>query len=150
VHHALIAERMGVDAVTVFGSEGGGHVGDYGLTTLSLVPRAVDLLGAGELDTLLILGSVHSTLRVWKNKASEKAAELEASGADFAEIFKVVAGGVTREMLEGGDVESGIIVCSQDVGIVREIKPVKEIISGIAREAEAIAGRLAFGNLRDR
>ena len=200
VHHALTAESMGVDAVTVFGSEGGGHIGDYGLTTLSLVPRAVDtleipviaaggiadgrgmmaalslgaegvligtrllmteecpihdnikrkLLEAGELDTLLILGSVHNTLRVWKNKASEKAAELEARGADFAEISKVVTGGVTRKMLEEGDVESGIIVCSQDVGIIRDIKPVKEVISGIAREAEAVAGRLAFGNLRDR
>jgi len=40
--HALNAQKAGVDAVTVFGSEGGGHIGELGLTTIVLVPRTVD------------------------------------------------------------------------------------------------------------
>lgn len=44
VRHALSAQKAGVDAVTVFGTEGGGHIGEVGLTTMVLVPRAVDVL----------------------------------------------------------------------------------------------------------
>ena len=200
VHHAVIAEDMGYDAVTVFGSEGGGHIGDAGLTFLSMVPRSADLLripviaaggiadGRGlaaalalgaqavligtrlllseecpihdnlkrsmleacESDTVTVLGTVHNTLRVWKNPAAEKAAELEAAGADFSEIIKVVAGSLTRNMFETGDPDAGIIVCSQDIGIINDIKPVSEIISGMVEEAEVIAGRLAAGDLTAR
>lgn len=193
VHHALTAQGLGADAVTVFGSEGGGHIGVYGLSTLSMVPRAVDvldvpviaaggiadgrglmaalslgaeaaligtrlllteecpihdnikraLLGAGELDTIPILGNVHNPLRVWKNRAALKVAELEERGADFEEILEVVAGAVTRGMFQDGDAHSGVVVCSQSVGIIQDIKPLAEVISGMAREAEGIAKRLA-------
>ncbi|NIV31472.1 MAG: nitronate monooxygenase, partial [Anaerolineae bacterium] len=44
VRHALSAQRAGVDAVTVFGSEGGGHIGELGLTTMVLIPCAADAL----------------------------------------------------------------------------------------------------------
>jgi len=44
VRHAFSAQKAGVDAVTLFGSEGGGHIGDLGLSTAVLVPRAADEL----------------------------------------------------------------------------------------------------------
>jgi len=44
VRHALKAEAAGADAVTVFGSEGGGYIGELGLSTIVLVPRVVDSL----------------------------------------------------------------------------------------------------------
>ncbi|MDY6795743.1 MAG: nitronate monooxygenase family protein [Actinomycetota bacterium] len=193
VQHAVTARNMGADAVTVFGSEGGGHIGYYGLTTLSMVPRAVDqldipviaaggiadgrglmaalslgaeaallgtrlllteectlhdelkrrLLEAGEMDTLPILGSVHNPLRVMKNRASLEVAEMEAQGASFDDIIKIVAGVITRRMYGEGDADSGVIPCSQSVGIIHELKPVAQVIGGIMREAEAVARRLA-------
>ena len=193
VRHALVARDMGYHAVTVFGSEGGGHIGDADLTFLSLVPRAVDeldipviaaggiadgrglaaalalgaegvligtrlllstespvheavkrrLLEARETDTTVILGSVHNRLRVWRNAAALKAAELERAGAPFEEIIKVVAGSLTREMFRTGDQDGGIMVCGQDVGLIREVKPVAEIISGMVEEAEAVLERMA-------
>ncbi|MCP4515678.1 MAG: nitronate monooxygenase, partial [Delftia sp.] len=42
--HAFSAQKAGVDAVTVFGSEGGGHIGELGLTTMVLTPNAADML----------------------------------------------------------------------------------------------------------
>ncbi len=192
VRHAVSAQRAGVDAVTVFGTEGGGHIGELGLTTMVLVPRAADaveipLLAAGgiadgrgllaalvlgaegvtigtrlllteecpihenlkqalaaatEPDTLLVLGSLHNTLRAWKNPAALKVAKLEANQADLWEILNIVAGTETRRMLEEGDVDAGVIPCSQGIGLVREIKPLAEVISGMVREAAAIAARL--------
>ncbi|OQY22022.1 MAG: 2-nitropropane dioxygenase [Anaerolineaceae bacterium 4572_32.2] len=191
--HALSAQKAGVDAVTVFGTEGGGHIGELGLATMALVPRAADLLeipllaaggiadgrgllaalalgadgvtigtrllvteecpihdnlkqaliGATELDTLPILGSLHNTLRAWKNPAALKVAELEARQADMWEILPIVAGAETRRMFEEGDVEAGVIACSQSIGIVGQVKPVADVIEGMVREAAAIWEQLA-------
>ena len=52
VRHARSAQTAGADAVTVFGTEGGGHIGEFGLSTMVLVPRAsselhVPVLAAG-------------------------------------------------------------------------------------------------------
>jgi nitronate monooxygenase len=44
VRHAVSAQVAGADVVTVFGSEGGGHIGELGLSTLVLTPRAADSL----------------------------------------------------------------------------------------------------------
>ncbi len=192
VRHALSAERAGVDAVTVFGTEGGGHIGELGLTTMVLVPRAADaleipvlaaggiadgrgllaalvlgaegvtigtrllltkecpihdnlkqaLIASTELDTLPILGSLRNTLRAWKNAAALKVADLEAKEADLGEILALVARTETKRMIREGDVDAGVISCSQGIGLVREIKPVAEVISEMVREAAAIAAAL--------
>ena len=192
VRHVLSAQKVGVDAVTVFGTEGGGHVGEVGLATMILVPSAVDavdipviaaggivdgrglvaalalgaegitvgtrllvttecpihdnlkraLASATELDTLSILGTLRNTIRAWKNSAALKVAELESKQAELGEILSVVAGTATKRMYEGGDLDAGIIPCSQSIGLVHEIKPVAEVIDGMMREASEILGRL--------
>jgi NAD(P)H-dependent flavin oxidoreductase YrpB (nitropropane dioxygenase family) len=190
--HALSAQKAGVDAVTVFGTEGGGHIGELGLSTMALVPRTasaldVPLLAAGgiadgrgllaalalgadgvtigtrllvttecpihdnvkqaliaatELDTLPILGSLHNTLRAWKNAAALKVAEIEAEQGDMWQILPLVAGTETRRMIHGGEIDAGVIACSQSIGIVTEIKPVADVIAGMVREAAAIRDQL--------
>jgi nitronate monooxygenase len=192
VRHAVSAQKAGMDAVTIFGTEGGGHIGELGLTTMALVPRTVDalevpvlaaggiadgrgllaalvlgaegvtigtrllvteecpihenvkraLMAATEQDTLPILGSLHNTLRAWKNAAALKVAELETQEAGLWDILPLVAGTETKRMIGEGDVDAGVIACSQSIGLVREIKPVAEVISGMVREAAAIRARL--------
>jgi NAD(P)H-dependent flavin oxidoreductase YrpB (nitropropane dioxygenase family) len=193
VRHAQSAQRAGVDAVTIFGSEGGGHIGELGLTTMILVPRAVDLLdvpvlaaggiadgrgflaalalgaagvtigtrlllteecpihrdlkealaAATELDTLPILGTLHNSLRAWKNLAALKVAELEAAKADLWEILSIVAGTESKRMYQEGDTHAGVIACSQSIGILNQIKPVADVISEMIGTAAAIRERLA-------
>jgi nitronate monooxygenase len=192
VRHALSAQKAGVDAVTVFGTEGGGHIGELGLTTIALVPRAADLLdipvlaaggiadgrgflaalalgaegvtigtrllctteaplhdhlkqallAASELDTLPILGSLHNTLRAWKNPASLKVAELESGQGDLWEILSIVAGIKAKQMYREGDIELGVIACSQSIGIVRQVKPVAEVIEGMVQDAARVRDAL--------
>jgi len=195
VRHGVSAQKSGVDAVTVFGSEGGGHIGELGLSTMALVPRAADaleipllaaggiadgrgllaalalgadgvtigtrllvteecpihpnlkqaLIAATEMDTLPILGSLQNTVRAWKNKAALKVADLEAKEGDMWEILSVVAGTETQRMIQEGDVDAGVLACSQSIGIVHEVKPVAEVIEGMVREAAAIQERLGSG-----
>jgi len=185
VRHALSAQRAAVDAVTVFGSEGGGHIGEIGLTTMTLVRRAVKslqipvvaaggivdgrgliaalalgadgitigtrllitaecpihenlkraLASATEVDTLPILGSLQNTVRAWKNPAALKVAELESHHAGLNQILPVVSGTATKQMYEGGDLNAGVLPCSQSIGIVPEIKTVAEVINGMMQEA---------------
>jgi nitronate monooxygenase len=192
VRHALSAQKAGVDAVTVFGTEGGGHIGELGLATMVLVPRAADALqvpvlaaggiadgrgllaalalgaegvtigtrllvtqecpihgslkgalaAATELDTLPILGSLHNTVRAWKNAAALKVAELEAGQADLAEILAVVAGTRAKRMYQEGDVDVGVIACSQSIGMVSEVKPVADVIREMVQEAATIGEQL--------
>ncbi len=189
VRHALSAQKAGVDCVTVFGSEGGGHIGELGLTTMVLVPRAADLLeipvlaaggiadgrgllaalalgaegvtigtrllltdecpihenlkralaAATEVDTLPILGSLKNTLRVWKNRTALKVAELEADQAELWRILDIVVGTATKRMYREGTVDSGVIACGQAIGIMREVKPVSDVINEMVQQAAAIA-----------
>lgn len=193
VRHAMSAQKVGVDAVTVFGIEGGGHIGDIGLTTMALVPCAVKslsvpvlaaggivngrgmlaalalgaegvtigtrllvtkecpihenlkqaLAAATELDTLPILGSLQNTVRAWKNAASLKVAELESRHAEMGEILSVVAGTATKKMYYDGDLDAGVIPCSQSIGLVHEIKPVAEVIEEMMHEAAGTLELLA-------
>ncbi|MBN1177610.1 MAG: nitronate monooxygenase [Anaerolineae bacterium] len=197
VRHAVSAQSAGVDAVTVFGSEGGGHIGELGLTTMTLVPQAaaaldIPVLAAGgivdgrgllaalalgaegvtigtrlmvtdecpihenvkralaaatEMDTLPILGSLHNTLRAWKNAAALKVAELEAGGAGMWEVLSVVAGTETRRMFHDGDVDGGVTACSQAIGMVEAIQPVAQVIAEMVAEAEAARQRLGEWSL---
>lgn len=194
VRHALSAQKAGVDVVTMFGTEGGGHIGEVGLATMVLVPSAVDALdtipviaaggivdgrglvaalalgaegvtvgtrllvtaecpihdnlkralaSATELDTLPILGTLRNTLRAWKNSAALRVAELESKQAELSEILSLVAGTATKRMYEDGDLDAGVIPCSQSIGLVHEIKTVAQVIDEMMREASEILGRLA-------
>jgi nitronate monooxygenase len=190
--HALSAQKAGVDAVTVFGSEGGGHIGELGLTTMVLIPRAADvveipviaaggiadgrglaaalalgadgvtigtrllvtqecpihedlksaLMTASEVDTITILGTLHNSLRAWKNPAALKVADLESKDSDLWEIFNIVAGAETKKMYQGGDTNAGVIACSQSIGLVSEIATVSDVINKMVSQAEASIGSL--------
>ena len=185
--HALSAQKAGVDAVTMFGSEGGGHIGELGLTTMVLIPSTVDsvdipviaaggitdgrgllaalalgadgvtigtrllvtqecpihehlkqaLMEASEVDTITILGTLHNTLRAWKNPAALKVADLESKDSDLWEIFNIVAGAETKKMYHEGDTSAGVIACSQSIGLVSEIETVSNVINDMVAGAEA-------------
>jgi len=192
--HALSAQKAGVDAVTVFGSEGGGHIGELGLTTMVLVPKAADavdipviaaggiadgrgllaalaldadgvmigtrllvtqecpihddlklaLLQATEVDTVTILGTLHNTLRAWKNPAALKVADLESKDSDLWEIFNIVAGTETKKMYREGDTSAGVIACSQSIGLVSEIESVSTVINDMVDQANASIARFGI------
>jgi NAD(P)H-dependent flavin oxidoreductase YrpB (nitropropane dioxygenase family) len=96
------------------------------------------LLAARETDTMPVLGTVGNTLRCLRNRAAERAAELEEAGASFEEVVAVAAGANTRRMMEEGDSGAGLLPVSEAVGLVHEIKPVREIVAEMVGQAEDI------------
>jgi len=102
------------------------------------------LVGASEVDTVLIMRSLNSTHRVWKNKAAARVLELE-SGApgDPSEIFSAAAGAKAKEMYDNGVLDVGVVSCGQGVGLLHDIPTVQDLFDQMAADAESIAGKLA-------
>lgn len=101
------------------------------------------LIGATELDTMVIMRSIQNSHRVWTNEAAKKVAELERLGAGLAEIVKVAGGEKAKRMYQEGDLNAGVISCGQGIGLVKRIMPMKDLIEGIVQQADALRKRLA-------
>ena len=101
------------------------------------------LVQASELDTMLIMRSIHATHRVWTNAAAQKCAELEAQNADPMEIFDVVGGAKTKVMYDEGDLDAGVISCGQGVGLTHDIPSMQELFDRMMGEAEGVVNRFA-------
>ena len=101
------------------------------------------LVNAGELDTMLVMRSIGSTHRVWKNAAAVRCAELESDQASLPEILNVVAGEKAKRMYREGDLDLGIIACGQGIGMAHDIPTVKELFDRTMKEAADVVRGLA-------
>jgi putative enoyl-[acyl-carrier-protein] reductase II len=97
---------------------------------------------ARETDTVIIHRSIKNTARVVKNKAAEKTLSLEQRGATLEELMAVIGGGMSRNAYQEGDVDGSVIGCGQCVGLIHEIKSVKEVIEDMIQEAQSILQKL--------
>ncbi|MFA5786661.1 MAG: nitronate monooxygenase [Actinomycetota bacterium] len=103
------------------------------------------LLGATELDTDVVMRSVGFAHRVWMNTPAKKTAEIEARGGSIEEIYPFVSGKAARQMYETGDIEVGTVSCSQGVGLIHDVKPVRAILDEMESEAKRIHDGLSLG-----
>jgi NAD(P)H-dependent flavin oxidoreductase YrpB (nitropropane dioxygenase family) len=190
VRHAIKAEKIGCDAVSIDGFEAAGHPGEDDVTSLILIPLTRDAinipiiasggfadgrglvaaLGLGadginmgtrfvatqeapvhrnvkqtlvdhsELDTKLIMRTLRNTERVINNSVVEKVLEIEDGKGEtkIEDLMPYVSGLVGKKMLEDGQMEKGIMVAGQSMGLVRDIPTCKELLDRIMDEAEAM------------
>ncbi|NOZ85879.1 MAG: nitronate monooxygenase [Deltaproteobacteria bacterium] len=105
------------------------------------------LLEATETDTAVIMRSVGFAHRVWLNGPARKVVEIEAQGGDdiLPKIYPYVSGESAKKMFDTGDTEAGSISLSQGIGLIREIKPVREILHEMVEQALEIHRALPFG-----
>jgi len=169
VRHALSAERMGVDAISIDGFECAGHPGEDDVpgglvAALALGAEGINMgtrfmctkespihenvkrqiVENDERATDLIFRTMHNTSRVARNDISRQVVELERSGAKFEDVRELVAGTRGRVVYETGDPDHGIWSAGQVQGLIHDIPSCAELISRIVTEAEAIIkGRLA-------
>lgn len=100
------------------------------------------LLEAKETDTVLVQRSIRSTLRVLRNRASEKVLELEREGASLEQLIPYIKGEKSREVLEKGLIDEGMVVCGQAIGLIDDLPSVKDLMERIMEEAEETLKRL--------
>jgi len=138
------ADARGLVAALALGAEGIVMGTRFVATTESLAHLNYKewMLQAQETDTVMIQRSIRNAARVRKNYGSEKVLEMEARGATLEELLAVVSGKVGRDSLFEGDLDNGTFSMGQCVGLIKEIKSVKEVIEEIIFEADNILNRL--------
>jgi enoyl-[acyl-carrier protein] reductase II len=80
-------------------------------------------------------------VRVLKNKLSRQFLELENSGASKEEIENLGVGKL-RAAAQDGDIENGSVMAGQIAGLVRDIKPVQEVIEELVLHTEQVLANL--------
>ena len=98
------------------------------------------MVQCSERDTMLIFRKLRNTARILKNSVAEKIREVETSNPDHTieDLIEYVSGEKSRQVLETGDLDHGIIWGGQTVGLIRDIPTVKELIDRIVLEAADI------------
>jgi nitronate monooxygenase len=98
---------------------------------------------ARETDTLMIQRSIRNAARVMKNRAAERALAMEQRGATLEELMTIISGDLGKKALDEGDLDSAVIACGQCVGLIHEIKTVKEVIEETVRDAQTLLEKLS-------
>ncbi len=97
---------------------------------------------ADETKTMIIERSIRNAARVLMNDAASKAQAMEERGATLDELLTVIGGQIGKEAFTGGNVDSAVIACGQVVGMINELKSVKEVIDEIVEGAKSIQQRM--------
>lgn len=92
------------------------------------------LLKAGDRDAIVTGRTTGHPVRCIKNKLTREFDRLERAGAPAEELEKLGAGRL-REAVVEGNTKDGSVMSGQIAGLINDIKPVREIIEGITREA---------------
>jgi NADH:quinone reductase (non-electrogenic) len=96
------------------------------------------LLDHNEKDTILVQKSIHNMSRVANNMAAKLTLEMEARGTTLKELMTVIAGRISKQCYQNGNVDGGLFALGPVMGIVNDIKPVQLLMDDIVAEAEGI------------
>ncbi len=102
------------------------------------------ILKAKDRDTSVSGRSTGHPIRALKNKLTKHYEELEKKCAPIEELERLGIGRLRAAMIEG-DSETGTVACGQIAGMVKEIKPAKEIIDEIMEGANVVLRNLGVG-----
>ena len=101
------------------------------------------IIKASDRGTVVTGRNTGHPVRIIKNKLYREFEKLEKSGASVEKIEKFGVGRLRLACIEG-DVEMGSVMAGQISGLVKEIKPVKEIIENIIAECDSVINRLNY------
>src|SRR5882762_59184 len=155
VRHALTAERLGVDIVSIDGFECAGHPGEEDIPGLVLIPLAaralkVPVIASGGIAdgrgmaAALALGAegVNMGTRFQVTREAPVHDEIkqalvraiEQRGCQFDDIRHLVAGARGREALEKGDLNGGIISAGTVIGLIDDVPTCQELLQRMVKE----------------
>jgi nitronate monooxygenase len=77
------------------------------------------------------------------NMAAKLTLEMEARGTTLQELMTVIAGRISKQCYQNGNVDGGIFAVGPVMGIINDIKPVQQLLDGMVAEAEAANKRIA-------
>ncbi|MGV8146512.1 MAG: enoyl-[acyl-carrier-protein] reductase FabK [Alkaliphilus sp.] len=99
------------------------------------------LLRAKDRDAIVTARVSGHPVRVLKNKFAKEFMKLEEEGITKKELEEIGAGKLRLAAVDG-DVENGSVMAGQIAGMIKEIKPCKELIEGIIFDAKIKLNKL--------
>lgn len=99
------------------------------------------IVEATERDTTLIMKSINNTHRAIRTAFTDKILEMEARNSTFEELYPYIAGDNTRKFYESGDINVSPVMAGRSIGLIHDIPSVKDLMAGMVKQAEDIAGR---------
>ena len=102
------------------------------------------LLGLAETDTIMV-GRKSGPLRVVRNACSTEMSELERSTDDLAELRGKIGYHRFPQAAVDGDVENGLVVAGQVVGMIDDLPRVADLLERMVAEAAEIFDRKRAG-----
>jgi enoyl-[acyl-carrier protein] reductase II len=129
-----IADKRQVLAVLALGAQGI-QVGTVLLATDECpihLNYKMKIVNARDTDTIVTGRNTGAPVRVLKNKMSREYMRLTGQGmtVDLLELEKLTLGSLRRAVFEG-DLDGGSFMAGQVAGLVKSIRPIKEVIEGL-------------------
>jgi NAD(P)H-dependent flavin oxidoreductase YrpB (nitropropane dioxygenase family) len=142
-----IADGRGLVAALALGADGINMGTRFCATQEARIhPRVKQAyLDSDERGTALLFRKLRNTARVGRNSVAEEVIRrLDAPDSTFADVAELVAGAKGRQLLEAGDLDSGIYWASMAQGLIHDLPTCGELIDRIMDDADSIiADRLA-------
>ena len=96
-----------------------------------------------EKDTVLCQRAIKNMIRVAHNAAADECLEMEKKpGVTLQDLMPIISGAVGKQAYQSGDTSRGMFAVGQDIGLISDVKPAKEIIEDMIREAVEAVDRL--------
>lgn len=93
------------------------------------------VLKAKDSDTVVTGRSVSAPVRIMRNPMSQEYLRLEKEGATKDELEKLTLGSLRKAVFDG-DVKNGSVMMGQIAGMIKEVKPLKQIFEDIILDAK--------------
>lgn len=93
------------------------------------------VIKAKDNDSVVTGRSMGAPVRILKNQMSLQYLKLEQQAGSREELEKLTLGGLRRAVFDG-DMKNGSVMIGQVAGMIKEIKPMKQIIEDMLREAK--------------
>ena len=135
-----IADARGVLAALALGAEGV-EVGTRLVATDECPVPAFfkERVCAATCEDTLLLGKEAMPIRVLKNRVTARVAGMDEAKSDQL----IVEAGDAAYVQEGGDRESAVMPCGQAAGLVKRVRPVREVIEELVAGTERISQQMA-------
>ena len=134
-----IADGRGLAAAFVLGAQG------VQLGTVFLASEECPIaesykeavLKANDTDTAVTGRRAGAPVRCIRNEMTDHYIELENKGTSREELEEITIGALSKAVYDG-DTKSGSMMCGQIAGMIKEIRPCKEIIETIVSDAQKV------------
>lgn len=93
------------------------------------------VIKAKDNDSVVTGRSMGAPVRILKNQMSLQYLKLEQQAGSREELEKLTLGGLRRAVFDG-DMKNGSVMIGQVAGMIKEIKPMKQIVEDMLKEAK--------------